>query len=113
MDDRKNKMIFLVRFLHTIVMIFFLLCIFYVYYCILTNQTNFWLFFSMSSLFFEGAIVLINDKKCPLRPLHLKYGDKKGLFELYFPKKATPYVFPFLAVLASIGILINIIQMIF
>jgi len=106
--DRRSGMIFLIRIIHTIIFLLSLLCIAYVYYCGLRKQPDSIAYFASAVLVLQAILVLINNRQCPLRVLHRKFGDEKGFFDLFIPKAVLPYVYPSLVVIGSLGIILLI-----
>jgi len=101
----KNKLL-LVRILHSFFSITFLGCIVFLYYCILTGKPSPWLLPVTAVLLIEGTVLLLNNGKCPLGPLHHKYGDDKGFFGMFLPVKVLPYVLPVLFTVTILGFIL-------
>jgi hypothetical protein len=104
--QRKIGIIILVRSLHTLMAAFLITCIVYLYYCKITDCIGLKAYMAAAFLLGEGLIVLVNNRECPLSALQRKYGDNKGFFNLFLPHTVIPYVYPSLAVVASVGILL-------
>ncbi len=103
---RKVTMLLIVRIIHSFFAITFLGGIVFLYYCILTGKPSRWLLPVTVVLLVEGVILFLNNGKCPLEPLHLKYGDDKGFFGMFLPEKALPYVLPVLFTVTILGFLL-------
>ncbi|MEW5993788.1 MAG: hypothetical protein AB1744_05255 [Candidatus Zixiibacteriota bacterium] len=102
--DRRVGMIYLVRVFHTIVGLFFIGCIIYVYYCALTGRATREAYIAIGVLVFEGLIVFLSGRRCPLAFLHRRFGDERGFFDLFLPDPLVPFAYPTLAVVALFGI---------
>jgi len=96
-------MLTLIRIVHSILSIYFLGSIVYIYYCAITRTNNNVLLFIIGSLLVEGLVIALNKWECPLTPLHNRYGDNKGFFGLFMPQWTLPYVFPVLFALSILG----------
>ncbi len=102
-------MVFIVRVIHTLFAFFFVFCMGYVYYSALTGHKTKWTLFAVVALVLEGILLLINSGDCPLAPLHRRYGDQKGFFDLFLPPKILPYVIPFFVITTVIGLLLLLV----
>ena len=102
-------MVTLVRLLHGALASFYMYCLGYIYYSGITDRFTGWTLVSSGVILFEGLVVLINKGNCPLGYFHRKFGDNKTLFELLLPPRLAKQVFPFFAVLSTIGLVILII----
>lgn len=96
-------MLLIVRIIHSFFALTFLGSIAFLYYCIITGTPSPWLLPITAILLIEGVILLLNNGKCPLDPLHHKYGDDKGFFGMFLPPKTLPYVLPVLFIVTILG----------
>jgi hypothetical protein len=99
-------MLLIVRIIHSFFAVTFLGGIAFLYYCILTGKPSPWLLPVTAVLLIEGVILLLNNGKCPLEPLHHKYGDDKGFFGMFLPERVLPYVLPVLFVVTIFAFLL-------
>lgn len=107
-----NKIIFL-RSVHGLFAVYFIACIFYIYYAAYTLQFNRYLGFAVLSLFIEGASVfLINHGDCPLIHIQRKIGDETPFFELFLPKRTAKKAIPFFLVITFTGLLLLAVRFI-
>ncbi len=104
-NNRNNFMIHVIRIIHCLFTLFFIFCIISIYYSEVTGRRGIFLYFSIGALVSEG-IAIFFKKECPLRFLHRKYGDNKGFFDLFMPKKILPYIIPFFIVVTFTGIVL-------
>lgn len=101
----KASMICLIRSIHGLITLFFLVCIGYIYYSAITDKVGLLAYLAVASVVFEGLTVVFNKGICPLGSIHKKFGDDKTFFELFLPKSVAAKAVPFLGMVAAIGIL--------
>ena len=103
----KKYYIFLLRILHGLFALFFIACIFYIYYSAFTRQFNIFSGLAIVFLIIEGFLVfIINNGHCPLAPLQWKLGDQTPFFNLFLPKRAARLAVPFFTAITFLGIII-------
>jgi fumarate reductase subunit C len=101
---------YILRVIHFIISAYFLLCILFIYYSVITNNESKLFYLAVLSVLIEGVVVFLNDKNCPLGILHKRYGDEKTFFELFLPKKMAKQIIPVLGTIAMLGIIAYFIQ---
>lgn len=102
--------ILLARLLHAGFVLYFFICIFYIYYCVIFGIENAFLYISIISLLIEGLVVFLNNSDCPLGAFHKKAGDNKTFFEVFVPKPIAKQAIPFFAIVAMGGLLLYFFQ---
>lgn len=102
--------IYIVRFIHFLVTMYFLVCLFVLLFSVVTNSRSLILYLSIISLLLEGLIIFLNKGICPLGFFHHKAGDTKTFFELLMPAKAARLAVPFFAVLSITLLITYLIQ---
>jgi hypothetical protein len=98
--------IFLIRFLHGMITIFFIGCLAYIYYAGITDKPDPIAYGACFLIAIEGLVVTINKGNCPLGYIHKNAGDDKTFFELFLPKPIAQKAVPFLGLVAIIGFLL-------
>lgn len=101
-----SKMILLIRAIHGIITLFYLICIVDIFYVGISNQTNSFVYIAVGFILFEGLIIRLNKGNCPLGVIHQKYGDDKTFFEVILPKPIAKQAVPFLFIITFIGFLL-------
>lgn len=108
-----NNKVILLRTIHGLFALFFIYCIFYVYYSALTGQFNAFLWIAVSALLLEGLLVFIlNRGDCPLIHIQRRIGDDKPFFNLILPPKIAKFAVPFFTVVTFLGFLLLVLRFI-
>lgn len=108
---QKNNSILLLRAIHTTFAVYFIACIFYIYYAMFTLQINVLLGVSIVSLVIEGMLVFVlNHGHCPLAPLQMKLKDPVPFFNLFLPELLAKKAVPFFTGLTFLGLLLLLIR---
>lgn len=100
---RRSAAIPAIRAVHTLLSVFFLSCLGYVYYAGVARRRGRLLWGAIAALIAEGAIVYANGGDCPLGPVHRRFGDDKTFFELFVPKAVAKQAVPFFAAVTAAG----------
>jgi hypothetical protein len=75
-----------IKFVHTLVWIFFVSLIFYILYCGIFNDINILTWVAIVFVIAEGVVLLIFKMFCPLTLIARKYSDsEKENFDIYLP----------------------------
>ncbi|OMP29977.1 hypothetical protein BKM32_15345 [Mangrovimonas sp. DI 80] len=86
-----------IKLFHTIIWVFFATIIFYILYCGITNNINFYTWTCIALVLVEGLTLLIFRMFCPLTLLARKYSDStKDNFDIFLPNwlaKYNKYIF--------------------
>ncbi|MCA9912105.1 MAG: hypothetical protein KC496_02095 [Anaerolineae bacterium] len=102
-------MLFVVKFLHTLVFLFMSACIFYMLYCGITGEITPLLWFAIGATLLETAVYALNGFRCPMTEWALRYGDSSGddfIADIFLPKWFTPYITPICGGLMVIGLIL-------
>jgi len=110
MEKRDRNIILIIRFFHILITILFLLSIIYLYYAALTKRFSYLLFLPLLLLIIEAIFLIYNNGNCPLKNIHERYGDEKGFWDLFLPKKFIPYVVKTLEIITVIGFIFLILS---
>ena len=102
--------IFAVRSVHGALSLFFLSCLAYIYYAVVTRKRSRLLWFAIGALLLEGAVVSVNNGDCPLGTVHRRYGDDKTFFELFVPRRMADRAVPFFTAVAVLGLALLLVR---
>jgi hypothetical protein len=76
----------IIKAIHTLIWVFFNAVIFYLYYSVITNRINKWVWVGIGLILLEGLVLLAFKKLCPVTLLARKYSDsKKDNFDIFLP----------------------------
>ncbi len=82
----------LIKFLHTLIWIFFNGVIFYLFYAVVTNRIDKWVWLGLGSFLVEGIVLLIYKLQCPLTVIARQFSDStKDNFDIYLPNWLAKY----------------------
>lgn len=99
--------ILILRTIHGLFALYFIACIFYIYYAAVFLRFDWYLAAAVLSLLAEGIMVFVlNSGDCPLIHIQRKIGDEKPFFELFLHKKTAKKAIPFFLFLTFAGLLI-------
>ena len=98
-----------IKIIHTIIWVFFNVVIFYLYYAVINNKIDKWVWICTGSIILEGLVLLLFKGKCPLTIIAEKYTNPKSdNFDIFLPNwlaKYTKLIYSTLSVII-IGLLI-------
>ena len=94
------------RILHVLFGLYLFFILGYVYACGIADRRDWLLFVSVGSLLLEGVVLLVWRGRCPITLLQERHGDDRGFFGLFLPRALWPYVIPFFAAVAGVGLLL-------
>lgn len=99
-----NK-IFILRVIHGLFAMYFILCLVYLYYAAIFGKIDIFLLISGVSLGLEGfTVFILNKGDCPLIHIQKKIGDNTPFFQLFFSAKLAKQAVPALAKITWVGI---------
>jgi hypothetical protein len=76
----------LIKIIHTLVWFFFNAVIFYLFYAVVINKIDKWVWIGIGLFALEGIILLLFKMKCPLTVVARKYSDSsKDNFDIFLP----------------------------
>jgi len=100
-----KKSVILLRTVHGIFALYFISCLFYIYYAAVTKTFTVILAIALISLAIEGLLVFILNKgDCPLIHIQKKIGDPIPFFDLFLPAPIAKKAIPFFAILTLVGL---------
>ncbi|RJR15015.1 hypothetical protein C4579_03025 [Candidatus Microgenomates bacterium] len=109
-----TKAVLLLRIIHTLFAVYFILCIGYIYYAAITATIDLFLGIAIFSLCLEGFLVFVLNKgHCPLAPLQAKLNDPVPFFNLFLPDRLAKKAIPFFTVVMVLGLLFLVLRVFF
>jgi hypothetical protein len=80
------KQLLLIKIIHTLVWLFFNVVIFYLFYAVVTNKIDNWVWIGLGLFVIEGIVLLVFKMMCPLTVMARKYSDStKDNFDIFLP----------------------------
>lgn len=82
----------LIKIVHSIVWLFFNVVLFYLFYAVVTNRIDNWVWIGLGFFLAEGIVLLIFRNFCPLTLIARRYSDStKDNFDIYLPEWLAKY----------------------
>ncbi|MEO6166173.1 MAG: hypothetical protein ABIO46_14320 [Chitinophagales bacterium] len=76
----------LVRIIHTAVWVFMVAVLIYIYYAVISNKVDYWLWICFGIIFAECIVLVIFRMSCPLTLIARKFSaSTKENFDIYLP----------------------------
>ena len=76
-----------IKFVHTLIWVFFNLVIFYMLFAVITNKLGLWLWIGYGIIFVEAALLLFFRFSCPLTVVARKFSDSpRANFDICLPE---------------------------
>lgn len=89
---KKEYRLVVVKIVHTLIWIFFNLVIGWLFFAVITNRINKWLWMGVAAFVLEGIVLLIFRNMCPLTIIARRYSDSaKYNFDIYLPNWLARY----------------------
>ena len=77
----------IIKLLHTLIWLFFNAVIFYLYYAVITNKIDKWVWICIGLILLEGLVLLIFKKLCPVTIVARRYSNSdKNNFDIFLPE---------------------------
>jgi hypothetical protein len=81
-----------IKLIHTIIWIFFNVVIFYLFYAVIVDKIDKWMWIGLGLILLEAIVLLIFKMKCPLTVIARRYSDSsKENFDIYLPDWLAKY----------------------
>ncbi len=88
----KERKLFWIKIVHTLVWLFFNVVIFYLLYAVIANKIDAWVWLCVGLVFLEGLVLAIFKMFCPLTIMARKYSDStKDNFDIFLPNWLAKY----------------------
>jgi hypothetical protein len=82
----KNKELFVIKSIHSLIWLFFNVVIFYLLYAVIANKIDKWVWICIGLVVAEGFVLLAFKWFCPLTVIARKYSDStKDNFDIFLP----------------------------
>lgn len=76
----------IIKIIHTIIWLFFNVVIFYLFYAVLANKIDKWIWICLSIILLEGIVLIIFKRMCPVTLIARKYSvSTKDNFNIFLP----------------------------
>ena len=102
-----------IKIVHTLIWVFFVIAIFYVLYSGISNKINSYTWIAIGLVIGEGLILFLFNMFCPLTILARKYSDStKDNFDIFLPNWLARYNKIIFTSIYFIGVIIVLIRVI-
>ena len=82
----------LIKIIHTLVWLFFNAVLIYLFFAIVRNKIDKWIWIGLGSFVLEGILLLIFKNTCPLTIIARRYSNSaKDNFDIYLPNWLAKY----------------------
>ena len=76
----------IIKIIHTGIWVFFNVVLFYLFYAVITNKIDEWVWICIGLILMEGLVLLLFKKMCPITVIARKYSDStKDNFDIFLP----------------------------
>lgn len=83
----RNKMLVIIKLLHTLIWAIFVSILFYILFAVSIGKIDMYLWISISLICFEGIILIMNKGKCPLTLVAVRYSqNQEDGFDIFLLK---------------------------
>ena len=90
--DNNLVKLWAVKLIHTLIWLFFNGVIFYLFYAVVTNQIDKWVWIGIGLFALEGIVLLLFGMQCPLTVAAKKYSaSTKDNFDIFLPNWLAKY----------------------
>ena len=90
--DNNLVKLWAVKLIHTLIWLFFNGVIIYLFYAVVTNQVDKWVWIGIGLFVLEGIILLLFGMQCPLTVIAKKYSTStKDNFDIFLPNWLAKY----------------------
>lgn len=81
-----------IKIIHTLIWIFFNVVLAYLYYAVISNKIDRYVWIGLSLFVLEGVVLLIFNKQCPLTIVARRYSNSnQHNFDIYLPNWLAKY----------------------
>ncbi|MGB5435096.1 MAG: hypothetical protein WBM98_04320 [Maribacter sp.] len=111
--DNSEKL-FVIKLVHTLIWLFFVLVIFYILYSGITDHINSFTWIAIGLVILEGIVLLLFKMFCPLTLVARKYStSKKDNFDIFLPNWLARYNKKIFTTIYLISVLIVLVRVLF
>ncbi len=113
-QPHSNKSVLIaLKTIHTLIWLFFNAVMGYLFYAVITNRIDIWLWVGIGFIVLETIVLLVFKMKCPLTIVARRYSaSTKNNFDIYLPEWLATYNKQIYSVLFAIFLLILIYRLI-
>ena len=102
----------LIKFIHTLIWIFFNIVIFYLLYAVTVNQIDRWVWICIGLIAMEGIILLVFKNICPVTLIARKYSaSEKDNFDIFLPNWLAKYNKQIYSVIVFVALFILVLRL--
>jgi len=88
----KNVKLNIIKLIHSVIWIFFNVVIFYLYYAVIANKIDKWVWICIGLILLEGLTLLVFKRFCPITLIARRYSDSdKDNFDIFLPNWLAKY----------------------
>lgn len=110
----KNRQLFIIKSIHTVIWLFFNVVIFYLLYAVIIDKIDKWVWICIGLVLLEGLVLLVFKWFCPLTVIARKYSNStKNNFDIFLPNWLAKHNKLIYTSIFGIAILILIYQLVF
>jgi hypothetical protein len=81
-----------IKLIHTIIWVFFNAVLFYLFYAVITNQIDKWVWMGIGVILLEGVVLMIFNTSCPITVVARRYShSRKDNFDIFLPNWLARY----------------------
>ena len=100
-----------VKFVHTLIWLFFVAAIFYILYSGISNKITMYTWIAIGLIIAEGVVLVLFKMFCPLTLIARKYSDsEKDNFDIYLPNWLARYNKIIFTTIYLVGVIIVLIR---
>ena len=89
---KPSDRLIIIKLIHTFVWLFFNVVIIYLFYAVVFNKIDKWIWIGFGLFMIEGIVLLIFKNTCPLTIIARRYSDSvKDNFDIYLPEWLAKY----------------------
>ncbi len=82
----------IVKIIHTAIWVFFTLVIFYLFYAVISNKIDKWVWICIGCILVEAIVLLVFRRMCPITLIARKYSNStKDNFDIFLPNWLAKY----------------------
>jgi len=88
----KNVKLNIIKLIHSVIWIFFNVVIFYLYYAVIANKIDKWVWICIGLILLEGLTLLVFKRFCPITLIARRYSNSdKDNFDIFLPNWLAKY----------------------
>lgn len=107
-----RKSAVLLRVLHGLVLVYFIICIGLIYWAAWQATFSVWVMIAAISVCLEGlAVFVFNNGDCPLMHVQRRLGDNKAFLALFLPERVARWILPVVGLVTTAGLLALLIRL--